>query len=539
MSKCLKCGAELPPVGECPACAAAVAASKPATPAVPSLLDKDIQIDRRQTPERTPAVPGPAVPTFSDLARPAMPPGMIPARPAVAPAQPQARVPSPPQAQPSPMPPQAAQARGAPQPPAMAPPQRLPVPPPMPAAQATPPMAPPQRLPVPSPMPAAQATPSMPPPQRLPVPSPAAATPPQRPPVPAPMPPSQATPAAMPPPQRLPVPPSTQAPPVAQRVPPPSARASAPAPRAASDDPDVTAPGQPSFTAPRPATLAQASAGDPDDTAPGNPPFTATPPADAPSAMATAAQRAELPVPSEAAHAQTLGAEPVTGSRQSPTPVPVMTFSPPANRMVPPPPPGMLSSEAPTPRLPYPTIPAEPSASAQARGRTGAATSPSTGVQEIHARPASLWRRLLSFTVDTAALVGVATLYITLASAITGLKVPSSSQGLTALDSMAAWMHALKAVLLPGAFLLLVLATVYCAIAAFLWNGRTLGRLLLGLRLVDTHGVAPAPTRAILRAMLSVVSFGLFLGGFWMAIFDRRGQTLHDKLTSTFVVQPS
>ena len=62
---------------------------------------------------------------------------------------------------------------------------------------------------------------------------------------------------------------------------------------------------------------------------------------------------------------------------------------------------------------------------------------------------------------------------------------------------------------------------------------------VLGLRLVDTHGLAPAPTRAIVRALLSVVSFGLFLGGFWMALFDRRGQTLHDKLTSTFVVQPS
>jgi uncharacterized RDD family membrane protein YckC len=100
-------------------------------------------------------------------------------------------------------------------------------------------------------------------------------------------------------------------------------------------------------------------------------------------------------------------------------------------------------------------------------------------------------------------------------------------------------MHALKSVLLPGIFLLLVLATVYCAVAAFLWNGRTLGRLLLGLRLVDTHGLAPAPSRAFVRALLSVVSFGLFLGGFWMALFDRRGQTLHDKLTSTFVVQPS
>jgi uncharacterized RDD family membrane protein YckC len=160
------------------------------------------------------------------------------------------------------------------------------------------------------------------------------------------------------------------------------------------------------------------------------------------------------------------------------------------------------------------------------------------GPHEVHARPAQLWRRLLSFSVDTAAIVGVALLYILLASSIAGVKSPSS-QGLTALDSLAAWMHALKSVLLPGVFLLLVLATVYSAVAAFLWNGRTLGRLLLGLRLVDTHGLAPEPSRAIVRALLSVVSFGLFLGGFWMALFDKHGQTLHDKLTSTFVIQPS
>jgi uncharacterized RDD family membrane protein YckC len=170
--------------------------------------------------------------------------------------------------------------------------------------------------------------------------------------------------------------------------------------------------------------------------------------------------------------------------------------------------------------------------------RTSAPPKSAQGPHEVHARPAQLWRRLLSFTVDTGAIVGVALIYILLASSIAGVKSPSS-QGLTALDSIAAWMHALKSVLLPGVFLLLVLATAYCAVAAFLWNGRTLGRLLLGLRLVDTHGMAPEPSRAIVRALLSVVSFGLFLGGFWMALFDRHGQTLHDKLTSTFVIQPS
>ncbi len=126
---------------------------------------------------------------------------------------------------------------------------------------------------------------------------------------------------------------------------------------------------------------------------------------------------------------------------------------------------------------------------------------------------------------------------VTLASSVAGVKGPQP--GLTGLDAFVAWLRAMHSVLLPGVVLVLVLATVYCTVAAFLWNGRTLGRLLLGLRLVDTHGMAPTPGRAIFRALLAGLSFVLFLGGFWMALFDRRGQTLHDKLTSTFVVQPS
>jgi len=251
---------------------------------------------------------------------------------------------------------------------------------------------------------------------------------------------------------------------------------------------------------PAPAASPPARLEDPDTTAPGNPPFSARPPADAPAT-------GSLPVP-----------------RQATPPAEVVTFAAPSRLPLPPRPPEASAAPAPAP--------------VQARSRTGATAVNTDMLQEIHARPASLWRRLLSFTIDTTALVGVATLYILLASSIAGVKAPSS-QGLTPLDSLAAWMHAAKSVLFPGIILLLVLATVYCAVAAFLWNGRTLGRLLLGLRLVDTHGLAPAPSRAIVRALLSVVSFGLFLGGFWMALFDRRGQTLHDKLTSTFVIQPS
>jgi uncharacterized RDD family membrane protein YckC len=158
-------------------------------------------------------------------------------------------------------------------------------------------------------------------------------------------------------------------------------------------------------------------------------------------------------------------------------------------------------------------------------------------VTEVHARPASLWRRLLAFSIDTGAIAGVAALYLMLASSVAGVHAPET--GLSGPDALIVQMHALQSVLIPGLVLALVLSLVYCAVAAFLWNGRTLGRRLLGLRLVDTHGLAPAPGRAVARAVLASLSFGLFLAGFWMALFDRRGQTLHDKLTSTYVVQPS
>jgi len=49
------------------------------------------------------------------------------------------------------------------------------------------------------------------------------------------------------------------------------------------------------------------------------------------------------------------------------------------------------------------------------------------------------------------------------------------------------------------------------------------------------HGGSPTPVAALARALLSVVSAaGLF--GFVLALFDRRAQTLHDKLCRCLVI---
>jgi uncharacterized RDD family membrane protein YckC len=172
------------------------------------------------------------------------------------------------------------------------------------------------------------------------------------------------------------------------------------------------------------------------------------------------------------------------------------------------------------------------------RAARSVAEEPATlaGPIEVRARPAALWQRITAFIVDGALVGGVLALYVGLAAALISPHAPATQ--LTGIDGVMARVHQLSSVLAPCVALALVLGLAYTAAFALLWNGRTPGRRLLGIRLVDRTGLAPTPGRAITRAALSVVSFVPFLAGFWLALFDRRGQTLHDKLTQTFVVRP-
>ncbi len=166
-----------------------------------------------------------------------------------------------------------------------------------------------------------------------------------------------------------------------------------------------------------------------------------------------------------------------------------------------------------------------------------ARTEEAASVREVRAHVASLWRRCGALLLDSAIVGGVFALYLWLALLVVRPSGFRAAQ-LPGVDGLVARLHgvqdALPFVLALGA----LLAVVYSTVFAFLWGGRSPGRWLFGLQLVDRRGVAPAPGRAVARALLGVVSFGLCLAGFWLSLFDRRGQTLHDKLTRTFVVRP-
>jgi resuscitation-promoting factor RpfA len=140
----------------------------------------------------------------------------------------------------------------------------------------------------------------------------------------------------------------------------------------------------------------------------------------------------------------------------------------------------------------------------------------------IRAEPASLLRRLISWFIDAVVVSAATAALLSLAAVAIGHR--SLSEALVSISG-------------PGVLLGLLLGFIYTALGALLFDGRTLGRLVAGIHLVDSSGLPPSPPKALLRACFSVLSLGFFLAGFWMALFDRHGQTLHDKLTRTFVVR--
>lgn len=86
------------------------------------------------------------------------------------------------------------------------------------------------------------------------------------------------------------------------------------------------------------------------------------------------------------------------------------------------------------------------------------------------------------------------------------------------------------------------LGAVWMGLAAvWQWAGNmaggTVGKKLLGLRVVTADGSPPGAARAALRAGAWLLSTPLANFGFWLALFHPRTRTLHDLIAGTYVVE--
>jgi uncharacterized RDD family membrane protein YckC len=82
-----------------------------------------------------------------------------------------------------------------------------------------------------------------------------------------------------------------------------------------------------------------------------------------------------------------------------------------------------------------------------------------------------------------------------------------------------------------------LLSIVYETILISQWDGFTVGKKILGIKVVTTSGGKVDWVKAFIRSISKILSaLPLGLGYFWM-LWDDKSQTWHDKIADTFVVE--
>ena len=82
----------------------------------------------------------------------------------------------------------------------------------------------------------------------------------------------------------------------------------------------------------------------------------------------------------------------------------------------------------------------------------------------------------------------------------------------------------------------LFLFVLYETILLSQWNGQTIGKKVMGLKVVTTSGKKPDWVKALIRSLSRALSGILLLGYLWM-LWDEKSQTWHDKIADTYVVK--
>lgn len=133
---------------------------------------------------------------------------------------------------------------------------------------------------------------------------------------------------------------------------------------------------------------------------------------------------------------------------------------------------------------------------------------------------ASPWKRFLAFLIDGVALIGV---YMVL-GIVLGVSLLSPFIG--ALPMIGFWLYG---------SLFFVSWIYFAAFESSPWQA-TIGKHFLGLKVVDLTGQRISFWRASARYFLKFLSRLIFYIGMFMAFFTKRKQALHDKFSSTLIL---
>lgn len=139
--------------------------------------------------------------------------------------------------------------------------------------------------------------------------------------------------------------------------------------------------------------------------------------------------------------------------------------------------------------------------------------------------PARLWRRLAAMVYDSLIVMALVMAY---GAAVLAIKYQLLNLPLAVGER--AQMNPLE---------LLGLVVVIMGFFSFFWHrgGQTVGMKAWRLQIVQANGDFASWRQGLLRSLLAPLSLlGAGIGYFW-CLWDKQGQTLHDKLSGTLTVE--
>ena len=153
-------------------------------------------------------------------------------------------------------------------------------------------------------------------------------------------------------------------------------------------------------------------------------------------------------------------------------------------------------------------------------------------MEKIDFNIASTQKRLASFMIDdmVVAILLFSIFYTPLMEMINSLPALMTIEDLEIFKQN---INKFASVNLPFILLLKILYHTF-----FVWqNGTTLGKYIMKIRVIELERAStPTLSKALLRAIIRIISEVFFYLGFLLAFFTPLKQTLHDKLSSCVVV---
>ncbi|HEY4365496.1 MAG TPA: RDD family protein [Bryobacteraceae bacterium] len=140
---------------------------------------------------------------------------------------------------------------------------------------------------------------------------------------------------------------------------------------------------------------------------------------------------------------------------------------------------------------------------------------------EFHLPLAGPFTRMLAYTVDFAVILAIG-------GAVGQAVAPLALFGPDAMVAV-------------NTVLVFAISILYCAILEWLWRGQTVGKKLLGLRVIEASGLKLEPAQVVVRNLMRFIDFlpAFYLVGVTVCVLNSRRQRLGDIVAGTVVVRAS